>query len=33
MNVGKSKVMKCMREEMGGRLEVMLNGVALEEEF
>ena len=31
MNVGKSKVMKCTRNEDGVRLNVMLNGEALEE--
>ena len=30
MNVGKSKVMKCTRNEDGARLNVMLNGEALE---
>ena len=31
MNVGKSKIMRCTRNEDGGRLNVMLNGEALEE--
>ena len=31
MNVGKSKVMRCTRNEDGARLNVMLNGEALEE--
>ena len=31
VNVGKSKVMKCTRNEDGARLNVMLNGEALEE--
>ena len=31
MNVGKSKVMRCTRSEDGARLNVMLNGEALEE--
>ena len=30
MNVGKSKVMRCTRNENGARLNVMLNGEALE---
>ena len=30
-NVGKSKVMRCTRSEGGARLNVMLNGEALEE--
>ena len=30
MNVGKSKVMRCTRNEDGARLNVMLNGEALE---
>ena len=30
MNVGKSKVMRCTRIEDGARLNVMLNGEALE---
>ena len=29
MNVGKSKVMRCTRNEDGTRLNVMLNGEAL----
>ena len=29
MNVGKSKVMRCTRNEDGVRLNVMLNGEAL----
>ena len=31
MNVGKSKVMRCTRNEDGARLNVMLNGEALDE--
>ena len=31
VNVGKSKVMRCTRNEDGVRLNVMLNGEALEE--
>ena len=31
VNVGKSKVMRCTRNEVGTRLNVMLNGEALEE--
>ena len=31
MNVGKSKVIRCTRNEDGARLNVMLNGEALEE--
>ena len=31
MNVGNSKVMRCTRKEVGARLNVMLNGEALEE--
>ena len=31
MNVGKSKVMRCTKSEDGARLNVMLNGEALEE--
>ena len=31
VNVGKSKVMRCTRSEDGARLNVMLNGEALEE--
>ena len=31
VNVGKSKVMRCTRNEDGGRLNVMLNGETLEE--
>ena len=31
MNVGKSKVMRCTRNEDGARLNVTLNGEALEE--
>ena len=31
VNVGKSKVMRCRRNEDGARLNVMLNGEALEE--
>ena len=31
MNVGKSRVMRCTRNEDGARLNVMLNGEALEE--
>ena len=31
MNVGKRKVMRCSRNEDGARLNVMLNGEALEE--
>ena len=31
MNVGKSKVMRCTRNEDGARLNVMLNGETLEE--
>ena len=31
MNVGKSKVTRCMRNEDGARLNAMLNGEALEE--
>ena len=31
VNVGKSKVMRCTRKEDGARLNVMLNGEALEE--
>ena len=31
MNVGKSKVMRCTRNVDGARLNVMLNGDALEE--
>ena len=31
VNVGKSKVMKCKRNEDGARLNVMLNGEVLEE--
>ena len=31
MNVGKSKVMRCTRNEDGARLNVMFNGEALEE--
>ena len=31
VNVGKSKVMRCTRNEVGARLNVMLNGEALEE--
>ena len=31
MNAGKSKVMRCTRNEDGARLNVMLNGEALEE--
>ena len=31
MNVGKSKVMRCTRNEDGAKLNVMLNGEALEE--
>ena len=31
VNVGKSKVMRCTRNEDGARLNVMLNGEALEE--
>ena len=31
VNVGKSKVMKCTRNDDGARLNVMLNGEALEE--
>ena len=31
VNVGKSKVMRCTRSEDGSRLNVMLNGEALEE--
>ena len=31
MNVGKSKVMRCTRNEGGARLDVMLSGEALEE--
>ena len=31
VNVGKSKVMKCTRNEDGASLNVMLNGEALEE--
>ena len=31
MNVGKSKVMRCTRSDDGARLNVMLNGEALEE--
>ena len=31
MNVGKSKVLRCTRSEDGARLNVMLNGEALEE--
>ena len=31
MNVRKSKVMRCTRNEVGARLNVMLNGEALEE--
>ena len=30
MNVGKSKVMRCTRNEDGARLNAMLNGEALE---
>ena len=30
MNVGKSRVMRCTRNEDGARLNVMLNGEALE---
>ena len=30
VNVGKSKVMRCTRNEYGARLNVMLNGEALE---
>ena len=31
MNVGKSKVMRCTRSEDGAKLNVMLNGEALQE--
>ena len=31
MNVGKSEVMRCTRNEDGARLNVMMNGEALEE--
>ena len=31
VNVGKSKVMRCTRNEDGARLNFMLNGEALEE--
>ena len=31
VNVGKSKVMKCTRNEDGARMNVLLNGEALEE--
>ena len=31
VNVGKSKVIRCTRSEDGARLNVMLNGEALEE--
>ena len=31
VNVGKSKVMRCTKNENGARLNVMLNGEALEE--
>ena len=31
VNVGKSKVMRCIRNEDGATLNVMLNGEALEE--
>ena len=31
VNVGKSKVMRCTRNEAGARLNVVLNGEALEE--
>ena len=31
VNVGKSKVMRCTRNEYGAKLNVMLNGEALEE--
>ena len=31
MNVGKSKVMRCTRNEDGARLNVVLNGEGLEE--
>ena len=31
VNVGKSKVMRCTRNEVGARLNVMLNGESLEE--
>ena len=31
VNVGKSKVMRCIRNEDGARLNAMLNGEALEE--
>ena len=31
VNVGKSKVMRCTRNEDGAKLNVMLNGEALEE--
>ena len=30
MNVGKSKIMRCTRNEDGAKLNVMLNGEALE---
>ena len=33
VNVGKSKVMRCTRNEDGARLNVMLNGEALEEVY
>ena len=33
MNVGKSKVMRCIRNEDGARLNAMLNGKVLEVEF
>ena len=33
MNVGKSKVMRCPRNEDGARLNVMLNREALEEVY
>ena len=31
MNVGKSKIIRCTRNEDGAKLNVMLNGEALEE--
>ena len=33
VNVGKSKVMRCKRNEHGARLNAMLNGEALEEVY
>ena len=31
LNVGKSKIMRCTRNDYGARLNAMLNGEALEE--